>query len=112
MPQSNAESNEMSIVEWVKTAPNSLKPFLLEILKRKVVEYTAAVEVLSPIVRAMEAHASSVLADAAPSAKLTVCACCVAGGDEAQKLCEYRTDTGIKEGWYCEECYQEWKNTP
>ncbi len=38
------------------------------------------------------------------------CICCVAGGDEEKKVCEFRTDTGIEEGWWCEECYQDWQN--
>ena len=43
---------------------------------------------------------------------VTQCLVCVAGGDEGKKVCEFRSDTGIEEGWYCEDCYKDWKNTP
>jgi len=40
------------------------------------------------------------------------CINCAAGGDRSHKHCQLRTDTGIHEGWWCDECYKDWKNTP
>jgi hypothetical protein len=56
--------------------------------------------------------ASTKLQDAMPEARHCECANCAAGGDRTHKHCQLRTDTGIKEGWYCDECYADWKNTP
>jgi hypothetical protein len=50
------------------------------------------------------------LQDSFSEASVTQCICCVAGGDDSKKVCELRTDTGIEEGWWCNECYLGWKN--
>ena len=46
--------------------------------------------------------------------QMRACENCVAGGDDSEKPCERREDTGIPNwgAWLCDECYQDWRNTP
>ncbi len=54
------------------------------------------------------------LTDAAPEPVTRQCESCVLGGDESEKPCELREDTGIPAGsaWLCADCYTDWRAQP
>jgi hypothetical protein len=54
------------------------------------------------------------LQDAAPDLVTRCCDSCVLGGDDSEKPCELREDTGIPGGsaWLCADCYAQWREQP
>lgn len=49
------------------------------------------------------------LLDEPPEVSEEQCICCVSGGDTSKKTCTYRCETGTDEGWWCDECYNDFR---
>lgn len=126
---------EMPLMEWIERTPKDMRWMVRELFQKKLEtakleirmyiqvikqldndisrETTPLMQELENRLREEQAALDASLQDEPPAdGHYTRCVCCEAGGDLSEKPCTYRTDTGIKEGWYCAECYAEWKNTP
>lgn len=49
------------------------------------------------------------LKDEPPEVGQAQCICCVSGGDTSIKTCTYKCETGTDEGWWCNECYNDFR---
>lgn len=115
---------EMELNEWVTKTPVEMREITLQMLRGKaercrveLASYVEAAKALELLIRNTTAKVSyseiPVLQDEPPpEITVTYCVSCKAGGDSAHKVCRYRTDTGINEGWWCDECYKNWKACP
>jgi hypothetical protein len=115
--------NEQELIDWVDRTPVDLREVVFEHFKeirdnleKRVAMYNMALLRLDLLRMEREhgvAKAVPLLQDEPPTdGTYTRCVNCEAGGDRSEKPCQLRTDTGIREGWYCDPCYVDWKNTP
>lgn len=108
------EKQELTLDDWVQRTPVELKGAVRALIVARVNVLKAELAELVNVLQAMNTKDSQtlhVLQDAALDVEHRECTNCVAGGDRSHKHCQLRTDTGIIEGWYCDPCYEGWKNT-
>ena len=111
------EKPEMKLSEWVMLVPNALRADVRKLLADRVNTLRTELAELVEAITAMDGKDSKytqALQDEPPAIECTVtyCLSCKAGGDSSNKVCIFRSDTGITEGWWCDDCYKNWRNTP